>query len=126
MSPLMQALEQTDLGNAPSPLCGIDDSSLEMVFVCGIDGTNPEKADAIEKLVLDVLLDVAENGVPKDQIDAVAFLYRSQQLYLHVAGKFVRSRVHPALGRGREPLEVAPFKRWQFGKDINFLCCIAE
>jgi len=70
-SPLMQALEQTDLGNAPSPLCGIDDGSLEMVFVCGIDGTNPEKADEIEKLVLDVLNDVAKNGVPKEQIEAV-------------------------------------------------------
>jgi len=70
-SPLMQALEQTDLGNAPSPLCGIDDGSLEMVFVCGIDGTNPDKADEIEQLVLDVLRNVAKNGVPKEQIDAV-------------------------------------------------------
>jgi len=70
-SPLMQALEQTDLGNAPSPLCGIDDGSLEMVFVCGIDGTNPEKADDIEKLILNVLQDVAKNGVPQEQIEAV-------------------------------------------------------
>lgn len=70
-SPLMQALEQTDLGNAPSPMCGIDDGSLEMVFVCGIDGTNPEQANDIEQLVLNVLEDVAKNGVPQEQIDAV-------------------------------------------------------
>ncbi len=70
-SPLMQALEQTDLGNAPSPLCGVDDGSLEMVFVCGIDGTNPDKADEIEALILGVLEDVAKKGVPKEQVDAV-------------------------------------------------------
>ena len=70
-SPLMQALEQTDLGNAPSPLCGVDDGSLEMLFVCGIDGTEPTKADDIEKLILKVLEDVASNGIPKEQIDAV-------------------------------------------------------
>jgi len=70
-SPLLQALEKTDLGNAPSQLCGVDDGSLQMVFVCGIDGTEPEKANEIEKLILDVLNDVAKNGVPKEQVDAV-------------------------------------------------------
>ena len=70
-SPLMQALEKTDLGNAPSQLCGVDDGSLEMLFVCGIDGTEPEKADAIEELILNVLQQVAKDGVPKEQVDAV-------------------------------------------------------
>ncbi len=35
-SPLMRALEQSDLGNAPSPLCGLEDSAREMVFACGL------------------------------------------------------------------------------------------
>src|SRR5690554_4023094 len=34
-SPLMKALEKTELGRAPSPLCGLEDSNREMVFVCG-------------------------------------------------------------------------------------------
>ncbi len=70
-SPLMQALEKTELGNAPSQLCGVDDGSLEMIFVCGIDGTEPDKADDIEELILSVLREVAEKGVPKEQVDAV-------------------------------------------------------
>ncbi len=70
-SPLMQALEQTDLGTAPSPLCGVEDSALEMVFVCGLDGTRPERAAETEALIIGVLEKVAETGVPQEQIDAV-------------------------------------------------------
>ncbi len=70
-SPLSQALEQTDLGAAPSPLCGLEDSNYEMCFVCGIEGSTVEKAEAFEKLVLGVLNDVADNGVPHEKIEAV-------------------------------------------------------
>lgn len=70
-SPLLQALEQTDLGSAPSALCGVEDSGREMMFVCGLDGTSPENSLACEKLILDVLEDVANNDVPQDRIDAV-------------------------------------------------------
>ena len=70
-SPLRQALEKTDLGAAPSPLCGLEDSNYEMCFLCGVEGSKVENAVAFEKLVLDVLNDVAENGVPHDKIEAV-------------------------------------------------------
>ncbi|MCN4144149.1 MAG: insulinase family protein [Thiohalomonas sp.] len=70
-SPLMQALETTDLGNAPSPLCGLEDSNKEMSFICGLEGSTPENAQAFEQLVIDVLEDVAENGIRQEQIDAV-------------------------------------------------------
>ena len=70
-SPLMMALETTELGNSPSPLCGLEDSNKEMSFLCGLEGATPENAQAFEALVLSVLQDVAENGIEKDQIDAV-------------------------------------------------------
>jgi len=70
-SPLSQALEQTDLSTAPSPLCGVEDSAREMVFVCGLDGSNPESRDAAEKLILGVLEKVAKEGVQQEQVDAV-------------------------------------------------------
>ena len=41
-SPLQQALETTELGQAPSPLCGLEDSMREMVFCCGIEGSEAE------------------------------------------------------------------------------------
>ena len=70
-SPLRQALEQTDLGTAPSPLCGLEESNYEMCFLCGLEGSDVEQARDFEKLVLDVLRDVAENGVPRERLEAV-------------------------------------------------------
>jgi len=70
-SPLMQALETTDLGCAPSPLCGLEDSNREMSFLCGLEGSSPENAQAFEQLALDVLERVAREGVAREQLEAV-------------------------------------------------------
>ena len=48
-SPLQHALETTELGRAPSPLCGLEDSMRELVFCCGIEGSEAEHADALER-----------------------------------------------------------------------------
>lgn len=70
-SPLLQALETTDLGRAPSALCGLEDSHKEMAFVCGLEGCEADRADAVEALILGVLGEVAENGVSHDKLAAV-------------------------------------------------------
>ncbi len=70
-SPLLQALETTDLGSAPSELCGLDDSTREMVFSCGLEGAERVSATAVEDLILSVLQDVATHGVPRAHVDAV-------------------------------------------------------
>lgn len=70
-SPLMQALETTDLGSAPSPLCGLEDSQRELLFVAGVEGSDPDKAEAVENLILDVLRKVAEEGVPQAMVESV-------------------------------------------------------
>lgn len=77
-SPLLHALETTDLGLAPSPLCGLEDSMREMVFCCGVEGSEAEHAASVEELVLSVLKEVAENGVPLERVEAVL-----HQLELH-------------------------------------------
>ena len=69
-APLRHALETTDLGSAPSPLCGLESSNREMSFVCGLEGSRPENADALEKLVLDVLQEVVDQGIPKERVEA--------------------------------------------------------
>ena len=69
-SPLRKLLETTELGSSPSPLCGVEDSQREMCFVCGIEGSEPEHAARFESQVLDVLKDVAENGVAYEQVEA--------------------------------------------------------
>ncbi|MFK7889418.1 MAG: insulinase family protein [Granulosicoccus sp.] len=70
-SPLMQALEQSDLGSSPSPLCGLEDSALEMVFACGLEGSNPDQTASVEGLVLGVLEKVASEGVPQEHVESV-------------------------------------------------------
>lgn len=77
-SPLQHALESSKLGNAPSPLCGLEDSNRELIFVCGLEGCKAEDSDAIESMILQVLEDVAENGVPQEHVEAVL-----HQLELH-------------------------------------------
>ncbi|MCF7981976.1 MAG: insulinase family protein [Pseudomonadales bacterium] len=70
-SPLRKALETTDIGSAPSPLCGLEDSNREMCFVCGLEGSDADKAKEFEQLVETVLLEVAEKGVAQDRVEAV-------------------------------------------------------
>jgi Zn-dependent M16 (insulinase) family peptidase len=70
-SPLMRALETTDLANSPSPLCGLEDSMRELTFVCGVEGAKIENVTHIEKMILDTLQAVADKGVPQQQLESV-------------------------------------------------------
>ncbi len=69
-SPLQHLLETTQLGASPSPMCGMDDSQYEMLFLCGIAGSNAEQTLALEKEVTAVLKNIVANGLPQEQIDA--------------------------------------------------------
>ena len=70
-SPLRRVLENTELANAPSPLCGLEDSNKEMVFSAGVQGSNPEHQAKIEKLILDELQRVADEGVSVGEVEAM-------------------------------------------------------
>ncbi len=70
-SPLMQWLETNDLGSAPSPLCGLEDSMREMVLCCGIEGSNQNSADDFEAQVLEVIRNTAAEGVSLDRLEAI-------------------------------------------------------
>jgi hypothetical protein len=78
-SPLMRLLETTDLGQSPSPLCGLDDSQRELVFVCGIEGSERDRADELEKQVFAVLQAVVEKGVDYEQVAASLHQLELQQ-----------------------------------------------
>ena len=77
-SPLRRVLETTALANSPSPLCGLEDSMRELTFVCGVEGAEVANVEAVEALILSTLQDVADNGVPQQQVEAVL-----HQLELH-------------------------------------------
>ena len=77
-SPLQKALETTNIGSAPSPLCGSDDSSRELVFVCGIEGADANATSEFETLVINTLKEIVATGVPQADIESVL-----HQLELH-------------------------------------------
>ncbi|OEY67136.1 insulinase family protein [Marinobacter sp. X15-166B] len=77
-SPLMHALETSDIGQSPSPLCGLEDSNREMTLVCGIEGSEPDKRPDLERLVEGVIARVAEEGVSQERLEAIL-----HQLELH-------------------------------------------
>ncbi|WP_096086524.1 insulinase family protein [Agaribacterium haliotis] len=78
-SPLMHVLESSELGSAPSPLCGLDDSQKEMTFVCGLSGAQGDSADDIEQQIHDCLARVARDGVPQEDIEAALHQLELQQ-----------------------------------------------
>lgn len=77
-SPLLKALETSDIGKAPSPLCGLDDSQRELCFVAGLEGCDEGATEAVEVLIIDTLKSVSEHGVPQEQVEACL-----HQLELH-------------------------------------------
>ena len=104
-SPLMQVLEQSDLGTSPSPMCGLEDSNLEMVFACGLDGSNPEQTEATEKLIIDTLEAIARDGVPQEQVDAMLHQLEMSQREIRGDGmpfglQLVLSGLSAAMQRG--------------------------
>jgi presequence protease len=61
-SPLRHYLETTPYAKAPSELCGLDDSARQLAFLCGVEGTEPTHAMALEQDILAVLERVATDG----------------------------------------------------------------
>ena len=70
-SPLRRALETTELAKSPSPLCGLEDSNKQISFMCGVEGSEAQHAEEVEKLVVGVLEQVADEGVPIERVEAV-------------------------------------------------------
>ncbi|MDX1692666.1 MAG: insulinase family protein [Ketobacteraceae bacterium] len=77
-SPLRKLLETCGLGSSPSPLCGLEDSNLEMAFMCGLEGSSPQNAEELERQVFALLEELAQKGIPQEQLEAVL-----HQLELH-------------------------------------------
>ncbi len=70
-SPLRRALESSKLGNAPSPMCGLEDSNKEMSFMCGLEGVTRADAEKVEALILETLSQVVTEGVPQEMVEAM-------------------------------------------------------
>jgi len=109
-SPLMRALETTDIGHAPSPMCGIEDSNREMTFVCGIEGSEPGQQGALETLIEETLARVVSEGVSEERLEAILHQLELQQR--EIAGdqfpyglQLIMSAISPMI-HGGDPVEL--------------------
>jgi hypothetical protein len=106
-SPLRQALETCPFASAPSELTGLDDSGREPVWICGVEGSNPEHAQAVEDHVFGVLKDVAKHGVDKAQLEAMLHQLELGQREVQGGlpyGLQLMSRALPAALHGSDPV----------------------
>jgi Zn-dependent M16 (insulinase) family peptidase len=70
-SPLRHFLETTSLANSPSELCGIDDSARQLVFFCGVEGSEADNAGEIEEEIYRVVDKVASEGISTEEINGI-------------------------------------------------------
>jgi presequence protease len=69
-SPLRKALIDSKLGTAMADGSGLQDDYRETVFGAGLKDIAPEDAEKVEKVVLDTLHRLVDEGVDKAQVDA--------------------------------------------------------
>jgi len=74
-APLYRALIESGLGRNLSPGTGYHDDYRDTYLAAGLQGTDPDKLPEIEKLILDTLGQVAEQGLPQERIDAALHQY---------------------------------------------------
>ena len=84
-SPMMHALETSELGTSPSPLCGYDSDMKEACFACGLEGSEIEHAEAVESLIMGVLEKVAKDGIPIEQLESI--LHQQELAQREVGGQ---------------------------------------
>jgi Zn-dependent M16 (insulinase) family peptidase len=69
-SPLRKALIDSGIGSALADGSGFHDDYREAVFGAGLKGIVAEDAEKVEKVVVDTLERLADNGLATDQVDA--------------------------------------------------------
>lgn len=69
--PLLNYLESSNLGSAPSPLTGLEDSYRELVFCCGLSGSEASNADELEQKILEIIEQTAEQGLSEQRLNAI-------------------------------------------------------
>jgi presequence protease len=68
--PLRKALVDSGLGEDLSPVTGLECDLRQVVFAVGLRGTDADKADAVEDLVLKTLESLAQKGFEQELIEA--------------------------------------------------------
>jgi len=74
-APLYQALIESGLGRNLSPGTGYHDDYRDTFLSAGLQGTDPDKVEDIETLILETLADISRHGLPQERINAALHQY---------------------------------------------------
>ncbi len=126
-SPLQKVIVESPLGEDLSAPSGLETELRELVFSVGMRGTDPEKRDAIEELVLGELQRLWEEGIEAELVEgalrrvefrnreiktgasfALRLMRRSLRGWLHGCDPVATLEFTPLLRRLRERLEREP------------------
>ncbi|RKM21821.1 peptidase M16 [Moraxella catarrhalis] len=119
-SPLRAYLESHPLAVAPSPLLGLDDSHYQMVFYAGVRGSEPEHTEALEKGILALLNQIADNPISQEVIETI--LHQIEIDQRHIGGDSMPYGLTLMLEafstavHGGDPLDV-----WQIDEHLAWL-----
>ncbi|MEI8139144.1 MAG: insulinase family protein [bacterium] len=110
-APLKKALVDSKLGQDILD-CGDMDLGPETIFSVGIKGSNPDKANAFEQLVLSSLKSIATDGLPRELIEAA--FQQTAYHYLEIMPMFplhTMNHVLSAWVHGADPLSFLDMSR---------------
>ncbi|RMF44116.1 MAG: peptidase M16, partial [Deltaproteobacteria bacterium] len=136
-APLYRALLESGLGTNLAPGCGYHDDNRSTSFAAGLQGTDPDKAEAIEQLVLRTLDRVAAEGFDTERVEAalhrlefanrevtgdsypypLLLLMRLLGSWLHADDPVTPLKLEEPLARLRQKLEDPAY----LGREINRL-----
>ncbi|MEE4253650.1 MAG: insulinase family protein [Desulfuromusa sp.] len=128
-APLYKALLDSKLGANLAPGTGYHDDNRTTYFAAGLQGTDPEQVAAIEKLILETLEKVANEGFSRERIDAaihrlefsnrevtgdsypysLLLLMRLMGPWIHGGDPLAALKFEDDLGKIEEKLEAEPF-----------------
>lgn len=118
--PLRAYLETTNLGQAPSPLVGLDDSHYDMVFYAGVRGSSDDKTQALLDGVMSVLTEVANKPIDNDDIEMI--LHQMELDKRHIGGDSMPYGLNLMLeGFGSAIHGVDPMGVWDIDEHLDWL-----
>jgi len=113
--PLRKALIDSSLGEDLSPATGMDADYRQALFTVGLRGTEAQRADRIEGLVLDTLGRVVAEGLDPDLVEGVLHLveFGGREIVRknYPYGLVLMGRVFPSWFYDGDPLKALDFPR---------------
>ncbi len=113
-SPIQKLINESDLGEDLSSTSGYENEFRQMLFSVGMRGTKPERAQAVEDLIMGGLRDAAENGIHPSLLEGSLrrFEFRSREIKgggpfgLRLLSRSMRSWLHGE--QPRHSMDFAP------------------